>query len=108
MPLNVISTYLLVSKFNNTYSNNQEAITEVVAFFSDKKMKLGLNSISNWFGMVMIVIVLAGAIAVSFTDFMIDRLYGTKRIFFVVLMLAYAIYRGVRIYQTMKQNRHEE
>ncbi len=77
-------------------------------FFRQNKMKLGLNSISNWFGMVMILVVLAAAIAVSFTDFMIDRLYGTKRFFFVILMLAYAIYRSVRIYQTIKQNRNEE
>lgn len=71
------------------------------------KMKLGLNTISVWFGMIMILLVLSGAIAFAFTDFMDDRLYGTKRIFFVVMLLAYAIYRIFRLRHALKQTADE-
>jgi hypothetical protein len=71
-------------------------------------MKLGLNSISVWFGMIMILLVLAGAIAFSFTDFMDDRLFGTKRFFFVLLLIAYAVYRGFRLYQIFKRSDYED
>ncbi len=70
-------------------------------------MKLGLNNLSVWFGIIMILMVVSGALAVSFTDFMSDRLFGTKRIFFVVLLLAYAIYRGFRLYAFFKDNTDE-
>lgn len=70
-------------------------------------MKLGLNSISVWFGMIMILLVVAGAFAFAFTDFMDDRLFGPKRIFFVVLLLAYGIYRIFRLRQLLKQNNNE-
>ena len=71
-------------------------------------MKLGLNNLSVWFGIMMILIVVTGAVAVSFTDFMSDRLFGTKRIFFVVLLIAYAIYRGFRLYAFFKDSRNED
>jgi hypothetical protein len=71
-------------------------------------MKLGLNSISLWFGLITLLLVVSGAMAITFTDFLSDRLYGNKRVFFVVLLLAYAIYRGFRIYQIMKQKDYEE
>lgn len=70
-------------------------------------MKIGLNSISAWFGMIMILIVTAGAIAFAFTDFMDDRLYGTKRLFFILLLLAYAVYRVFRLRQMSKQSSDE-
>ncbi|MCE3258425.1 MAG: hypothetical protein K0S12_66, partial [Bacteroidetes bacterium] len=41
-------------------------------------MKLGLHTVSVWFGMIMILLVTAGAFAFTFTDFMDDRLYGNK------------------------------
>jgi hypothetical protein len=66
-------------------------------------MKLGLNTISVWFGMIMILVVLSGAIAFAFTDVMNDKLYGSKRIFFVVLLVAYAVYRFFRLKQVLKQ-----
>lgn len=66
-------------------------------------MKLGLNTISVWFGMIMILVVLSGATAFAFTDVMNDKLYGSKRIFFVVLLVAYAVYRFFRLKQVLKQ-----
>lgn len=71
-------------------------------------MKPLLNSVSTWFGLMMILIVVSGAIAFAFTDFMSDRIYGGKRTFFIFLLTAYAVYRGVRIYQTYKQSRYED
>lgn len=70
-------------------------------------MKIGLNFVSFWFGIIMVLVVTAGAIAVAFTDFMNDRLYGTKRVVFIFLLLGYAVYRGFRIYQIMKANKDE-
>ena len=45
---------------------------------------------------------------ILFTDILIDKgLTGSKRQLFVVLMLAYGIFRGYRIYVTIKNNRKE-
>jgi hypothetical protein len=71
-------------------------------------MKFGLHSITLWFGMIMVLAVVAGAMAIAFTDVMSDRLYGAKRTGFIFLLLAYAIYRSFRIYQILKQRKHEE
>jgi hypothetical protein len=71
-------------------------------------MKLGLHTVSVWFGMIMILLVTAGAFAFTFTDFMDDRLYGSKRYIFAGILLAYGIYRGVRLYQTLKYNASKE
>lgn len=65
-------------------------------------MKIGFNIISLWFSALIVVLVIAGAIALLFTDFMIDRVYGSKRIIMIIVFLAYAVYRGIRIYQTIK------
>jgi hypothetical protein len=70
--------------------------------------KPGLNSLSAIFGVVMIIVVLGLAIGVVFTDMLSDRLYGGKRTIFIVLMVAYALYRGFRIYQTTSRRRNEE
>jgi hypothetical protein len=70
-------------------------------------MQSGLNIVSLWFGVIMIAVVLSGAVAITFTYFMSDRLYGTKRIIFVIILLAYAVYRGFRIYQIYQQNKNE-
>jgi len=70
-------------------------------------MKLGLNSISTWFSLLMITLTIAGAIAFAFTDFMDERLFGTKRVFFVILLVLYTIYRVFRLYQMNKSNQHE-
>jgi hypothetical protein len=73
-------------------------------------MKSAAQMVSVWFGAIMILVVVAGAIAFSFTDFMDDRLYGTKRIGFVFLLLAYGVYRGFRLNAALKASRtnHEE
>ena len=71
-------------------------------------MKPGLNIVSVWFGIVMVVLVTTGAIALAFTDFMEDRLYGNKRILFIFLLLFYAVYRGYRLYSFFKRPRHED
>jgi len=68
---------------------------------------LGINSLSIWFGMIMILLVLAGAFAFAFTDFMDYRLYGRKRFFFVLLLLAYGVYRIFRLRQLLKENKNE-
>jgi len=69
-------------------------------------MKPGLNTVSAWFGIIMILLVTAGAGAFAFTDFMDDKLYGNKRIFFVLLLLAYAVYRGFRLKQLLNQQKY--
>lgn len=71
-------------------------------------MKLGLNTLSIWFGMIMIVVVVAGAFTFSFTDVMSYRLFGAKRTGFIIMLFAYAVYRGFRLYQSLKQVKHEE
>jgi hypothetical protein len=54
---------------------------------------------------MMIFLVTGGAIAILFTDAFSDRLYGTKRIFFVVMLLAYGIYRVFRIRQMLRADK---
>jgi len=70
-------------------------------------MKSAAQLVSIWFGVTMILMVIAGAIAFAFTDFMDDRMYGTKRTLFVFLLLAYGIYRGFRLYAILKKPKHE-
>jgi len=70
-------------------------------------MRNGINMVSLWFSVFMVIIVIAGAIAFTFTDFMIDRLYGNKRIILTVVFLAYAVFRGIRIYQVFKSKSDE-
>jgi len=48
-------------------------------------------------GLFLALSVLGLGIAVMTTD-ILPNLFGTKRIVFVVLMLAYAAYRGFRVY----------
>jgi hypothetical protein len=71
-------------------------------------MKNGINMVSLWFSVFMVILVIAGAIAFTFTDFMIDRLYGNKRIILTVVFLGYAVYRGIRIYQVFKSNQRND
>ena len=53
-------------------------------------------------GVLMILLVLGGAVAVMFTEAFSDRLYGTKRVFFVIMLLGYAVYRGFRLRQLLR------
>ena len=71
-------------------------------------MKNGVNMVTLWFSVLMVLLVLAGAIAFTFTDFMIDRVYGNKRIILTVVFLAYATFRGIRIYQIFKSNQRND
>lgn len=70
-------------------------------------MKNGLNMINVWISAIMVLVVVAGAIAFTFTDFMSDRVYGSKRVILTVVFFAYAVFRGVRIYQILKSKKDE-
>jgi hypothetical protein len=70
-------------------------------------MKLGFNIVSVWFGFIMVIGLVCGAFTLIFTDYLLDNLYGNKRTFFIVLLLAYSVYRSIRIYQVLKKNQHE-
>ncbi len=56
----------------------------------------------------MIALVIAGAIAFTFTDFMSEKVYGSKRVIMIVVFSAYAIYRSIRIYQIFKTEKQDE
>lgn len=71
-------------------------------------MKLGLNTLSIWFGGLVALVSLGLAIAFTFTNFMIETMYGTKRIAFICVLLLYTVYRGFRIYQTLKYSKKNE
>lgn len=70
-------------------------------------MKPAIEQITLWFGMIMVLIVLSGAVAFTFTDLLEDRLFGTKRTFFICVLFAYAIYRSFRIYTILKKKKVE-
>ena len=71
-------------------------------------MKNNLNFVTLWFSVLMVIVVIAGAIAFTFTDFMSDRVYGSKRVILTVVFLGYAIFRGIRIYQVFKSGKNGE
>jgi hypothetical protein len=80
-----------------------------MAFFLKQViMKTGMQSVSVAFGAIMVLVVLSGAIAFMFTDVMSDRLFGSKRTLFVVILFAYAAYRSFRLYQVLKASNHEK
>jgi hypothetical protein len=70
-------------------------------------MRNGINMVTLWFSVFMVLIVIAGAFAFTFTNFMIDTVFGTKRIVLTVVFLAYAVFRGIRIYQVFKSNQND-
>jgi hypothetical protein len=61
------------------------------------------KQIAIWFSAVMILVVTCGAFVFAFTDVMIDRLYGNKRIGFVFVLAAYSLYRAFRLKQILKR-----
>lgn len=61
-----------------------------------------------WFGALMVLVVLALGIALLTTDFYSDRLSGSKRTFFIVMLFAYAVYRSYRTYSLLKTRRQDE
>lgn len=64
------------------------------------------QSISLWFSIIMVLLVVAGAFAFIFTDFMIDRVSGGRRFMMIVVFCAYGVFRGMRVYQQLR-NREE-
>ena len=70
--------------------------------------KIGLQNMSVWFGAMMVLLVFSGAVAFAFTDFMDDRLFGSRRTWFVVILAAYGVYRSFRLYQVFKQSRYDQ
>lgn len=63
--------------------------------------------ISIWSSALMVIIVLAGAFAFAFTDFMKDRVYGNKRSILIFVFLVYSVFRGYRIYQILKSKSND-
>ena len=57
------------------------------------------------FGIIMMIVVIVLGIIVAFTNWYDDRLFGWRRSLFVVMMFAYAIYRGFRVYQEFRNGR---
>lgn len=72
------------------------------------KMKNISKSISLWFSIIMVLVVIAGIFAFTFTDFMSDKVYGNKRIVMIVVFTAYALFRGSRIYQVLSAPKNED
>lgn len=59
---------------------------------------MGFNSISMVLTGFVVIICLVLVYFLSFTELMIDNLYGNKRIIFIVLLIAYAGFRSFRLY----------
>ena len=71
------------------------------------RMKSMSSMISLWSGALIILILIAGTISLIFTDFMEDRIYGNKRIFFIFLLLSYAAYRAWRLKKHLEAGKAE-
>ena len=72
-------------------------------------MKFGIRFAYIWFSTIIILfIVIGAAIAFTFTDFMDDKLFGTRRVVFIFILVAYGIYRSFRLYQLLKNARNEK
>jgi hypothetical protein len=71
-------------------------------------MKPGMQTLTLWFGGLMALLAFMGAFAFAFTNLMDDRLFGSRRTWFIAILVAYGIYRSFRLYQVFKQMRHEE
>ena len=51
----------------------------------------------------MVMVVVSAAAVILFSDAYTDRLYGDKRMYFVMLLCAYAVYRIFRIRQLFRR-----
>ena len=69
--------------------------------------KLDLQAFTAWFGILMIAVVVFLAVMVMTTDIFMNNLTGGKRTGFVVLMLAYAVYRGFRVAMYFRSKRND-
>jgi uncharacterized membrane protein len=68
-------------------------------------MRFYSNSTNMVFGIIMMIVVIVLGVIVAFTDWYDDRLFGWRRTLFVVMMFAYAIYRGFRVYQEFRNGK---
>jgi hypothetical protein len=69
-------------------------------------MRGNLNhTLNTWTSVLVILFLLCGVAAIAFTDFMGDRIYGSKRIFFVILLVSYAAYRIWRLKKHVEERK---
>jgi hypothetical protein len=55
------------------------------------------------FSGLMVLLTITGAIVFLFTDLMIEKAQGNKRMVLGIIFLAYAVYRSYRIYTSLKR-----
>jgi hypothetical protein len=56
------------------------------------------------FSMVMVLVTLFGSFIFLFTDLLMENASGYRRTILGIVFLAYAIYRGYRIYKSLEKN----
>lgn len=71
----------------------------------DRGFFMTMENIRHIMAGFMILAAVALGTAVLTTDVLSDRLYGTKRIVFILLMVGYAAYRSFRLYYAIKHNK---
>lgn len=67
-----------------------------------------VKRITHIFAGFIIVMCLVLAYFMAFTQLMQEEIKGTKRTIFVVILLAYAIYRGFRLKNDIEQSKLED
>lgn len=70
-----------------------------------KKIGMNMTAIS---GAIMVIVVFGAAAAFALTDLMNDRLFGSRRTWFVVVLLVYGAYRSFRLYKILKPTRYDQ
>lgn len=60
------------------------------------------------FGGLIIIVVICAALALCFTEFMNERLFATKRIFFIFMLFAYATYRIFRLRHLLNKFKNKD
>lgn len=64
--------------------------------------------ISIWSGALVLVVCLAGAVILAFTSLGNEIISGDKRQWMALIFGVYALFRGVRISQTIKKLKQNE
>lgn len=64
-----------------------------------------MENIRHIMAACMIIAAIAFGIAILSTEILNDRLYGTKRIVFILMMFGYAAYRAFRLYYAIKHKK---
>ena len=67
-----------------------------------------LNNVNTILAGFIIVMCVVFAYFMLFTDMMKDEISGTKRIVFVVILLAYGTYRAWRLYKSIEESKKED